>query len=312
MVDTRSLPCIGFIGMGQLGHALATGLAQHGLARVLGFDPYCSEQRQQQAAAAGVDLIGQAQELGQADFIFSAVTAKSALQAARTGVDVLSKGALFIDLNSLGEQQKKANAQLFQKQRGSFVDAAVLGPAADGIRVPIILSGPRAQDASVALNQLGLNTRAVGQEPGQASSIKIVRSLLAKGLEALYVEALVAAQRLGIQQEVLGTFAQMLDGRSAAGIAELLVTTHVLHAERRMDEMEMSIHAIEATGIEPNMAKAAYRVLARTAHSPSLAQQEKQLPQTCSAAIELLDHHYRIDEQSGADNRLLSRGKDEQ
>lgn len=311
MVDTRSVPCIGFIGMGQLGYALATGLSGQGLARVLVFDPYCHAQRQQQAVAAGVELAGQAQALQEADFILSAVTAKSALQAAHTGAEVLSKGALFIDLNSLGEQQKKENAQLFQAQEGSFIDAAVLGPAADGIRVPIILSGPRAQQASVALNQIGLNTRAVGQEPGQASSIKIVRSLLAKGLEALYVEALVAAQRLGIEHEVLGTFAEMLDGRSAEGMAELLVTTHVLHAERRMDEMEMSIEAIAATGMEPNMAQAAYRVLARTAHSPSLAQQEKQLPQTWSAAIELLDRHYQADELSDAAQHIRSRGNDE-
>jgi 3-hydroxyisobutyrate dehydrogenase-like beta-hydroxyacid dehydrogenase len=278
--------------MGQLGSALAVGLARNKRANIIAFDPHISPERRQIAQDESITLAASMADLSTADFVLSAVTAKSAGGVAQQAADAIADNATFIDLNSLGGDEKRANAAILAQRGKRFIDAAVLGPAADGIDVPMIMSGEDAESVSAKFNDLGFTTRPVGPEPGQASTIKIVRSLLAKGLEALYVEALVAAHRLGIEHEVLDTFAQMLDARPAKAMADILVTTHVIHAERRMHEMAMSINTIEQAGIAPHMARAAYRVLEDTALSPINDKSRGKLPGTRQDAIQMLDKTY--------------------
>lgn len=282
-------PVVGFIGAGQLGLALMRGLRAAGVQEVLAYSVPADTQAAARVQAAGAHFVATPQGLAPAAIVFAAVTPQAACQAAEDCAAYLAPDAIYVDLNSMGPQQKQAVGAVVQAAGRAFVDGGVLGAAADGIRVPIVLAGSHAAQVEQALAPLGMNLRTVGPRVGDAAAIKIVRSVLAKGLETLYVEALVAARRLGVEHEVLDTFCAMLDGRSAASMAQLLVTTHVLHAQRRMHELDMSVQVLTQAGVPPVMAQATREVLSRTARARVADDFGGQLPTDLDAALAALD-----------------------
>ena len=280
---------IAFIGFGQLGSAIARGLVGQPGVTATTYDPGGGARVQERAAAAGVRTLDTPSALVDADLVLSTVTPQCALDAARACAGALAPDAIYVDLNSLGPREKVAVGEAVAAAGRRFVDGAVLGAAADGHKVVIIASGADAAEVAQRLAPTGMRVRPVGVRPGQAAAIKIVRSVLAKGLEALYVEALVAARRMGVEREVLDTFCEFLDARSAAATAELLVTTHVKHAERRMHELDMSVAAVAETGLEPRLARAIRDVLAATAASDVATKFGGELPPNLDAALAALD-----------------------
>ncbi|MCC6197705.1 MAG: NAD(P)-dependent oxidoreductase [Burkholderiales bacterium] len=279
---------MGIIGFGQLGSSLASVLRQTGVHAVIVYSVPADAVARERAERSGLQWSETPAGLAKAKVVFSAVTATTALDAARNCAQHLAADAMYVDLNSMGPRQKRAVADLVTGAGCRFVDGAVLGAAVDGIRMPIICSGPEAVACADLLSTLGMNVRAVGDQAGDASAIKIVRSVLAKGLETLYVEALLAAGRLGVRDEVLETFCSWLDMRPAAATAELLVTTHVVHAERRMHELEMSIDAVQEAGVAPIVTKAVHERLAATTRSGVGDQFGGNVPQSLAKALDAL------------------------
>ncbi len=288
----------GLIGVGQLGSSLGRGLRAAGVP-VVAYNLPSDVQAQARAEAAGLQWTPTPAGLGSARLVFCADTPLAADEAARACAPALAPDAIYVDLNSMGPQQKRAVAEAVQAAGRRFVDGAVLGAAADGIRMPIILSGADAGAVASLLTPLGMKVRAVGAEAGQAAAIKIVRSVLAKGLEVLYAEALVAARRMGVENEVLGTFCDWLDARPAAATAELLVTTHLLHAERRMHELDMSIDSVRETGLTPVMAQAVRDRLAATTATGVARGLAGKPPATLAAALALLDEALAVEGGAG-------------
>lgn len=280
---------IAIIGAGQLGTSLGKSLLAQGIPKVLAYNLPSDTQARARAEAAGMSWLDTPAGLGEARIIFSAVTADSAVHAAQACAPSTHPDAVYIDLNSMGPNEKNAAADVVTAAGRRFIDGAVLGAAADGIKMPIIVSGANAAEVAERLTLLGMNVRAVGTKSGEAASIKIVRSVLAKGLEVLYVEALLSAHRLGVDTEVLKTFCDWLDMRPAAASAQILVTTHLLHAERRMHELDMSIAAVRETGVEPVLTQAIRDRLAMTAATGISAQLAGVPPKSTAEALVLLE-----------------------
>lgn len=280
---------IAIIGAGQLGTSLGKSLLAQGVPKVLAYNLPSDTKARARAEAAGMSWLESPEGLGEARIIFSAVTADSAVHAAKACTPSIHPDAVYIDLNSMGPNEKNAAAKVVTSAGRKFIDGAVLGAAADGIKMPIIVSGENAQAVAERLTLLGMNVRAVGTKSGEAASIKIVRSVLAKGLEVLYVEALLSAHRLGVDTEVLKTFCDWLDMRPAAASAQILVTTHLLHAERRMHELDMSIAAVRETGVEPVLTQAIRDRLAMTAATGISAQLAGVPPKSTADALDLLE-----------------------
>ncbi|MES1977399.1 MAG: NAD(P)-binding domain-containing protein [Pseudomonadota bacterium] len=280
---------IGIIGAGQLGTSLGKSLLAQGVPKVLTYNLPSDTKARERAESAGMSWLDAPAGLSEARIIFSAVTADSAVHAAKACASSIHPDAVYIDLNSMGPNEKNAAAEVVTAAGRKFIDGAVLGAAADGIKMPIIVSGHDAQAVAERLTMMGMNVRAVGTKSGEAASIKIVRSVLAKGLEVLYVEALLSAHRLGVDTEVLKTFCDWLDMRPAAASAQILVTTHLLHAERRMHELDMSIAAVRETGVEPVLTQAIRDRLAMTAATGISAQLAGVPPKSTADALDLLE-----------------------
>lgn len=189
--------------------------------------------------------------------IFSLVTADCALEAARAALPFLEKNSLYLDCNSCSPATKSAAATLIEGAGARYVDVAVMSPVHPGRhRTPLLLSGENATRALALLGDLGMNARIAGENVGEASSIKMLRSVMIKGLEALTAECMLAARRAGVEQQVLASLQASDPGidwtaRSAYNLERMLV-----HGKRRAAEMREVAMTLSELNLPNRMALA--------------------------------------------------------
>ncbi|RIV78235.1 NAD(P)-dependent oxidoreductase [Pelagerythrobacter aerophilus] len=196
-----------------------------------------------------------AEALKDARLVLSLVTADGALQAARDAASLLAPGALFCDMNSVAPDTKRAAAEAVNEGAGRYVDVAVLAPVDPArLRVPLLIAGTAAQDAHAALRDAGFaDLRIVGDEIGRASSIKMIRSIMVKGIEALTAEMMIAAERAGVTDEVLASLDASEKAISWSERAAYNLERMMTHGLRRAAEMRESARTLEGLGIQPLM-----------------------------------------------------------
>ncbi len=259
MGAASNAPRLAFIGFGEAGPLLAKGLLGAGAAAVSAYDVLVDDPATRDAwvAKAGTvparASVSPAEAVGDADLILSTVTSERALEAATAAAPHLRAGQLYLDLNSCSPGKKvKASKAVEAASQARYVDVAVMDTVPGrGHKVPMLLAGPAAQEAAERLAPFGMNLEVVGDRVGQASTIKMARSVFMKGLEAILCESLVAADRAGVADRVLasiqGTFPD-LDWRR-------LATYHMgrmaLHGRRRAVEMDSVADTLTDLGLEP-------------------------------------------------------------
>lgn len=197
--------------------------------------------------------------LGEADLVISAVQGEFAHDAAAAAAPLLKKGAHFLDLCTITGKMSDEDRVAIETGGGRYVDVAVMGGFfKQGIKAPMLVAGEEAEAAVAWMNANGFEAKLLGPKPGSASSVKMLRSVLVKGIEALGVEALVTAQRQGILDEVLGCLGDA-DEATLGGFIGMLVQTHIVHAHRRWEEMGLVARTLRETGVDPLMTEAIER-----------------------------------------------------
>ena len=188
-----------------------------------------------------------------ADLVISAVTAASALDAARTAAPLLSFGQIYLDINSVSPNTKRAIHDAMDAHRATLVEAAVMAPVSpQRLKVPMLLGGPAAASAAPRLQEIGLNARPVSDRVGVASAIKMCRSIIIKGLEAITVESMLTARRYGAEKEVLESLAATYPGMGwDAALPDYLISRVAEHGKRRAAEMREAGQTIREAGLEP-------------------------------------------------------------
>ena len=147
---------------------------------------------------------------------------------------------------------------------GRYIDIAVMGGFfKQGIKAPMLVAGEDVEAVVAWMNANGFDAKVLGPKPGSASSVKMIRSVLIKGVEALGVEAYVTAERQGILKEVMGCMGDV-DQISFANFVAMLVQTHIVHAHRRWEEMGLVAQTLRETGVEPLMTEVIERSHRRT------------------------------------------------
>src|SRR5215510_9108040 len=188
---------IGFLGYGEVGQRFASDLRAAGAERELAaFDlllhqAAAGEAMRRHAATQHIDLMADAAALAdECTLIFSAVTADQALAATRSLAARRLDHAVIVDVNSAAPQTKVECAALVAAAGGSYVEAAVMTSVPPhGIRVPMLLGGTHAAEAESLLRGLGFEAETISADLGVASSIKLCRSVIIKGLESLVIES---------------------------------------------------------------------------------------------------------------------------
>ena len=251
-------PRVALIGFGEAGETFARAGGWRGETR--GWDVL--PERRAAMARAGVETgADAASALGDRAFILSLVTADQALMAARDYAPLLPEGALWCDLNSVAPATKREAAAAIEAAGGRYVDVAVMAPVDKGLAVPLLVSGPHAIAALPLLEALGFaNVRIVGGEVGRASAIKVIRSVMVKGLEALSSECAAAAEAAGVFDEVM---ASLDASEKAAPWADKVAYNRermARHGRRRAAEMEESARTLQGLGVEPVMTRGTVRL----------------------------------------------------
>src|SRR5690606_11423017 len=102
----------------------------------------------------------------------------------------------------------------------------------------------------------------VGVRPGQASALKMIRSVMIKGVEALLIEALSSAERAGVTERILDSVQETFPGLNWRETADYYLSRSFGHGARRVTEMMEAASTIESLGLPANMARAACRTIA--------------------------------------------------
>ena len=259
-VDDRRLAMIGF---GEAGRILAAGLAAAGRFEVSAYDilVHDAAARESMLAAAAERQVMMSEThraaVAGARVIVSAVTAASSLDVAREAAACLAPGQIFADMNSVSPGTKRASAKLIADAGGRYVDVAVMAPVPPyGLKVPILLGGAAAHELAALLAPSGMNLEVVADEIGTASAIKMCRSVMIKGLEALVVECMLGARRYGVEDRVLASLEETFPQMEWDKRADYLVSRVVVHGRRRAAEMREVAATLREAGIEPLMASA--------------------------------------------------------
>lgn len=255
---------ITFLGFGEAAQAIAAGLK--GRARMSAFDLRFAQPEtplRHAACERGVIALDGLAEVAGSDVVLSLVVGSAARGVAAEAARHLGQGAIYLDLNSVGPATKAEAAAEIARGAGVFVEGAVMARVPPyGERVPVLVAGAEAQRAADTLNALGMKLEVVGTEPGQASALKMIRSVMVKGVEALLIEALTAAERAGVTERILDSVGETFPGIDWRETADYYLSRSFEHGQRRVTEMTEAAETIEELGLPAEMSRAACRTIA--------------------------------------------------
>lgn len=195
-----------------------------------------------------------------ASCVFSAVTADASLEAAKSVLPALRAGVLYFDINSVSPHRKRELAALIATTGALYVDVAVMAPVHPKLHhTPLLISGPGAEKATNLLGRLDMKFELISDKVGDASVIKMIRSVLAKGIESLLVESVLAAVKVGVDERILNSLGNVFPGMDLAKVAGVAMERVMVHGRRRAAEMREVRETLTDLGIEGIMADAIAR-----------------------------------------------------
>jgi len=199
---------VALVGFGEAGRAFARGWGRDRGVRFAAFDVKGDDPMLRAAGQElGVEIApDRARALTGAEHVFCLVTADQARVAAVECAPFLAPGTLWFDCNSCAPDTKRAAAEAVEAAGALYVDTAVMAPVYPKMHeTPLLISGPGAEAAEPFLAAMGMKARRLGARVGDASSVKMLRSVMIKGMEALSAECFLAARRAGVEGEVIGS-----------------------------------------------------------------------------------------------------------
>jgi len=260
-MDIRS---IGLVGYGEVGKIFGAGLkAQAGVEAVGAWDLKFAQAATRpaetgHAARAGIRAEGSLQALCAASgLLISAVTASNTLAVAQEAAPFLRPGTVFLDLNSASPGTKQRAAAAIDGAGGHYVEAGVMTSVPPyGIKVPMLLGGAGAGQLAASLRHWGMDATPVSEQLGVASAIKMCRSVMIKGLEALVIESYATARAYGVEDHVLPTLAETFPSIDWQRQGAYFFSRVVQHGRRRAEEMREAANTVREAGFAPVMAAA--------------------------------------------------------
>jgi 3-hydroxyisobutyrate dehydrogenase-like beta-hydroxyacid dehydrogenase len=254
---------LALIGFGEAGGILGSELAALGRFPVATYDILLADPARRgameaKARAANVEPAASlAAALTGADLVISAVTAGEARKVAEEAAGLLRPGQILLEINSVSPEARRGNAARIESAGADYVEAAVMAPVPPhGLKVPILLGGKAANQIADLLGPAGMKLEVGSDVIGQASAIKMCRSIMIKGLEAITVECFMTARRYGVEDTIVASLDQSYPSINWEKQAGYLIGRVVEHGRRRAAEMREVADTVASTGLEPLMATA--------------------------------------------------------
>ncbi len=265
--ETIAQGSIAFIGFGEAARAFLDGwrLEPGFAARVAAYDiktdsPEAETRAGKRADYALANVIGASsapEAVAGAAAVFLVVTADQAHQAALAALPGLAKGAVVFDCDSCAPQTKATTAAQVEAVGGRYVDVAVMAPVHPRLhRTPLLISGPHIEAARPLLSALGMSAAEYEGPVGAASSVKMIRSIMMKGLEALVCECVLAGQKAGVIETVLDSLEATYPGFGWRQRSAYMLERMMTHGVRRAAEMREVALTVDLLRLDGAMSRA--------------------------------------------------------
>ena len=251
-------PQICLIGYGEVGRIFAAGLQSQLALPIRAWDQrFAASDHTPISLPAGHAAMSMAQALRGAHMVFCAVTADQTLVVAREAAEHIEPGALYFDLNSASPATKQQCAALFEARGARYVEVAVMASVPPfGIKVAMLLGGRHAEGVLPQLQAWGMAAKVASAEFGTASAIKMCRSVVIKGMEALLAESYTAARHYGVEEEVIASLKASYPGLDWERQGDYFFQRVIEHGKRRSEEMREAAATMREAGIDGFMAAA--------------------------------------------------------
>jgi 3-hydroxyisobutyrate dehydrogenase-like beta-hydroxyacid dehydrogenase len=248
---------IGLVGYGEVGRILAEDLRKQDV-KVAAYDlKLRSDQAggilRDHASSHGVTLAASHADLAaQADFVISAVTASQAVPVAQACAPAVQRDAWFLDFNSASPGAKQRAAALIDGGGGRYVEGAVMTSIPPKrIKVPLLLGGAGAEALAPLLVELGFDAKVASSELGVASAVKMCRSIMIKGMEAMVIEAFTTARGYGVEDAVLASLKETFPGIDWEKQGAYFFQRVIEHGRRRSEEVREVAETVREIGLTP-------------------------------------------------------------
>ena len=247
---------VGLVGYGEVGRILAEDLRKQDVG-IAAYDLKLGNDQagplRDHASVQGVALAASHADLAaKADFIVSAVTASQAVAVAQACAPAVKKGAWFLDFNSASPGAKRRAAQLIDGHGGRYVEGAVMTSIPPyRIKVPLLLGGAGAEELAPLLVALGFDAKVASKELGVASAVKMCRSVMIKGLEAMVIESFTTARAYGVEDAVLASLKETYPGIDWEKQGAYFFQRVIEHGRRRSEEVREVAETVREIGLTP-------------------------------------------------------------
>lgn len=249
---------IAIIGFGEVGQIFARDLRVLGATDIRAFDLAFARKDSAPSRALANALVhaktSATAAVAGACIVISAVTAEETLNAARSICPGIERGTFYLDINSASPSVKREAASLIDAAGGRYVESAIMTSVPPkGLRSPMQLGGSHAADFLIYAEALQLDARIFSETLGLASALKMSRSVMIKGIEALLTECLMTARHYGVEREVLASLSDTLPLPDWEARAKYMISRSLLHGKRRAEEMREVAKTVAEAGLEPLM-----------------------------------------------------------
>lgn len=250
---------LGFIGFGEAAYEMTSGFRQEGPVEIVAYDaqwnhPAYGSLIRDRAAKTQVRLVEHPRQVLESGIrvVIVAVPANRAIEASESAKPYLSGNCLYVDVTASSPDVKRQIHDSIRDTGTPFVDAAMMGPlSVFRHKVPILASGD-GTDAFISLMApLGMRIEKISDTAGDASGVKLVRSIFMKGIAALFIEMLEAAHKFRIADIVIKSIGETMDATNFETTLNRMVTGTAIHAERRFVELEGTLALLEGEQLEP-------------------------------------------------------------
>lgn len=241
---------IGIIGAGEVGLTYARPWAAAGHEVVL-CDLKPSTAATAFAEQSGQDIRASVAELApDCDVVVSCVFGTVSLVVAEQALEHMAREALYVDMITADPALIRTAAHSAAQRGIGYVDVAILGAIAlTHAKTNLLGAGTGIDRALTLFSAIDAPLKPVEEgAAGDAAALKILRSVFTKGLEALTIECFMAAEKQGVSEKLHDALSD-IDQASLRDFLGALIRTHVLHAPRRLKEVEEAERQLLAAGM---------------------------------------------------------------
>ena len=193
---------VGFIGLGQMGHAIAANLLGEGHELSVWNR---SASKADDLIARGAKLAGTPSEAADAEVVFTMLADDAAVEAVTFGEDgILAAGAapLHVSLSTISPELARRLAAAHAERGAGFVSAPVFGRpnAAAAAKLNIVAAGTAADLATCQplFDAIGMRTFPIGDQPERANVVKLCGNFMIMAAIESLGEAMTLAAKNGI------------------------------------------------------------------------------------------------------------------